>query len=85
MVVLLRAEDGIRDFCLSRELGDGYKRQTMKPTRWEVASESSRTPKKWAGQAQGSAHPQQMKKARKKRRRMTNGRDMEDGVRHTDD
>ena len=27
-LVLIQAEDGIRDFCLSRGLGDVYKRQT---------------------------------------------------------
>ena len=28
----LEAEDGIRDFCLSRGLGDVYKRQVLKVT-----------------------------------------------------
>ena len=31
-VFFFQAEDGIRDFCLSRGLGDVYKRQDLKHT-----------------------------------------------------
>jgi len=46
----LQAEDGIRDFCLSRGLGDVYKRQVpdvlrllgLKRKRWPVVFEQLR-------------------------------------------
>ena len=31
-----QAEDGIRDFCLSRGLGDVYKRQSQKRSIWSI-------------------------------------------------
>ncbi|CZR75389.1 hypothetical protein CDFC105_03974 [Clostridioides difficile] len=41
VVFFFQAEDGIRDFCLSRGLGDVYKRQTLRElsSPWPRAAE----------------------------------------------
>ena len=48
MFFFFQAEDGIRDFCLSRGLGDVYKRQILQPVHNAMFIESNPSPVKYA-------------------------------------